>query len=639
MQMPLSISDLIAESLTQERSGNIGVAIQQAREALEKARASEETGAVAAALVRVAHVRFRTGGYEEALRLAEEALSHTGSDSRTRADALLILGLCSAETDDPQAAELFYHQAIELSRQLGYWRALLRSLHNLSAGVYVPRGQFDLALAADEEAFRLATERQMEDLAWAPLSSMGWVCWVTGHRDRAHTVAEQLRQFALPGSLAEGFYFCLCADLAQDEGEPAESLALYARARSIAEAIGDPGLNVLVRLGLSRFHRRADSAPVARNWANDALDVATRAGYRHLQGMALITRGRAFREIGDLHAAETDLRAAVTTLTPLHANFDVARATLLLADLLWPIRRAEAKTVWLDAAQRILDGGYFFLLEQERSCTFPIVAATLGDTNPQLAATSSALLTQLERVPPPPLHIVTLGQFTVGQGNRTIPNAAWKQRRAGELFRLLLISHGHTLHIDQIVEALWPGKTVTATRAPFHQATSALRRALEPDLPPKFPSRYITVEEGQVTLHLPPGSSIDFETFERLVETSEYHAALALFRGAPFPDDRYADWAAIPAERLNRLLVYTLQAVAQEYLEAGHFMAALNACHRVLSIEPWQESVVQIGMNACLALNDRAGAIRLYRTMERRLRDDLGVAPQAALCDFFRSLL
>ncbi len=58
-----------------------------------------------------------------------------------------------------------------------------------------------------------------------------------------------------------------------------------------------------------------------------------------------------------------------------------------------------------------------------------------------------------------------------------------------------------------------------------------------------------------------------------------------------------------------------------------------------MAIEPWQESTVQIGMNACLALNDRAGAIRLYRTMEHRLRDDLGVAPQAALRDFFRSLL
>jgi len=33
---------------------------------------------------------------------------------------------------------------------------LLRFLHNLSAGVYVPRGQFDLALAAD---------RDLEDLA------------------------------------------------------------------------------------------------------------------------------------------------------------------------------------------------------------------------------------------------------------------------------------------------------------------------------------------------------------------------------------------------------------------------------------------------------------------------------------------
>ncbi len=313
-----------------------------------------------------------------------------------------------------------------------------------------------------------------------------------------------------------------------------------------------------------------------------------------------------------------------------------AHATLLLAALLWPTQRPEATAIWLDAAQRILNGVFVFLVEQERARTFPLIATSLNDADPQVVAVSSALLTHLERVPPPPLHVVTLGRFAVRQGSRAVPNAAWKRRRAGELFRLLLVSPGHTLHLDQIVEALWPGKTAAAIRAPFHQATSALRRALEPDLPPKFPSRYVTVEEGQVTLRLPPGSSIDLETFERLVAAGAYRPALAQFPGDPFPDDRYADWAAIPSERLNRLMVLV---VAQDDLEVGRFMVALDACHHVLAIEPWQESAVQIGMNACLALNDRASAIRLYRTLEHHLRDELGIAPQAELRDFFRSLI
>jgi DNA-binding SARP family transcriptional activator len=654
-----SISDLIAESLTQERSGNIGVAFQRAQEALEEAKASEQPEAVAAALACVAHIQFRVGQYDEARILAEEALTHTASESRARADALLLLGLCAAETDDPAAAEDFYHRAIELSRKLAYYRALLRSLHNLSAGVYVPRGQFELSIAADKEAFRLAEGQNMRELAWAPLATMGWVHWVTGHRGQAYTVAKALRRHAPRGSLAEGFYYCLRADLAQDEGDFRSALPLYSSARSIAEAIGDPGLNVLVRLGLSRYYRALPSAiqpntesegspllwsrgggnaPAAWDWANDALMIARRTGYRHLQGMALIERGRAAWEIGETAASESDFRTAMETLTPLQAAFDLARAALFLAALLHRRRDAEAEAAWFDAARRIVAGGYAFLVERERSLAFPLLAAHLGSAEPEIDAISATLLDYLERVPPPPLRVLTLGRFEVWQNARLIEKHAWR-RRAGELFRLLLVSPHRSLLRDQITDALWPDSPPASTTALFHQATSALRRALEPDLPNKFPSRYLEVDEGRVTLHLPPGSRVDYEAFERHVLDEKWEAALALYRGPLFPDDRYADWAAMPRQRLIHSYIRTALAAARQRLNAGRPQAALEACRSVLAMEPWQEEAVLLGMRASVALNDRAGALRLYLDLEQRLQQEVGIAPQAEVRRFYRSLL
>ena len=57
-----------------------------------------------------------------------------------------------------------------------------------------------------------------------------------------------------------------------------------------------------------------------------------------------------------------------------------------------------------------------------------------------------------------------------------------------------MISPGRALNREQIIELFWPEKPPGAANTPFHQATSALRRALEPDLPDKFPSRYLAVE-------------------------------------------------------------------------------------------------------------------------------------------------
>ena len=119
------------------------------------------------------------------------------------------------------------------------------------------------------------------------------------------------------------------------------------------------------------------------------------------------------------------------------------------------------------------------------------------------------------QVPPPPLHIVGLGEFAVRQGHHYIQSHAWEQRKAGELFRFLLVQPHHSACRDVIIEALWPGKQPVTAEHLLQQATWALRHVLESDLPEKFPSRYLTVANHHVMLHIPPGSTMDFVQFER----------------------------------------------------------------------------------------------------------------------------
>ena len=77
---------------------------------------------------------------------------------------------------------------------------------------------------------------------------------------------------------------------------------------------------------------------------------------------------------------------------------------------------------------------------------------------------------------------------------------------------------------------------------------------LEPDLPVKFPSRYLTVADHQIRLNVPPGSTIDFESFECAMDRAlpashdELGQILALYTGELFPTDRYADWSTDPRE-------------------------------------------------------------------------------------------
>jgi DNA-binding SARP family transcriptional activator len=451
-----------------------------------------------------------------------------------------------------------------------------------------------------------------------------------------------LEKIIFPGSLSQGYYYCLKADLCQLEGNGEAAPDLYQQALAIAETVGEPGLNVVARLGMSRFHRERADQPAAQPWAEAAVSTARRAGFHHMEGRSLIELGRVAWAMNNLEEAETFLQDAIQRLAPIRAAFDLSYARLMLAVLYHQtskskkkgqsgfVSRRDLRQSWIGAAQGINDGGYGYLIEREWRLTFPLVAAYLNDPDPHASDLASKTLDLLQRTPPS-LRIYTIGRFDVYQGNRLIPGADWRSRQAGELFRLLLVSPGHRLSRDQIIETLWLEKDLDAGKASFHQSTSALRRALEPDLPKKFASRYLLVEEGMVTLRLPSGSLVDFENFEQCLLKGELDDAMALFQGEPFPLDIYHDWAASKREHMTQQYIGVQLIVASERLGDGDPQGALDACRRLLSVDPWQEQAVWTGMQAHLALNDRAGAIRLYRELEHCLLEELGIAPSPEL--------
>ncbi|HFQ95046.1 MAG TPA: tetratricopeptide repeat protein, partial [Anaerolineae bacterium] len=355
------------------RAGKVAAAYQQARTLLAEARERGEDEAIAEALIALAHVHFRLGQYGRAQALLAEAMSQTPEDHPLQVDALIHLGLCAAETNAPDEAEAYYRRAVDLSRLLGYEEALYRGLHALAVGVYIPRGQFELALAMDQDAYDFIVAHGTPELGWNALAAMGWVYWITGRPHEAAGMAARLRRVSPEGSLPRGFHDALLADLAQDEGRMEEAARLYARARGVATRIGDPGLRVLTHLGASRLMRRLGRWAAARSWADEALAVAQRVGYVHLEGMALLARARASLAADNLPACEADLHQAIDLMTSLRFDFHLAEAWLLLAGLLRRVGRDESDA-WSEAAARIQRGRYYFLLERERAIAFPLIA-------------------------------------------------------------------------------------------------------------------------------------------------------------------------------------------------------------------------------------------------------------------------
>jgi DNA-binding SARP family transcriptional activator len=633
------VSSLIENSLVLERSGNIGAAFKSAEQALENARASGTPGSILKAQVRVAFLHFRLGHYDRARILAEEGLAQDAADSFSHVDGWLVLGNCAAETDDLSAAADCYLRAIDLSRQMGYPLALMRGLHNLATGIYLPHGQFELALAADQEVARLANEHAVSKLYWGALVTIAWIYWLTGRVDPCAATLDELFRNASPGSLEEGYALWLRGNLAAEDGADDQALALYARARSIAEAIGEPGLGILVRLGPSRCHRDHGDGAAAREWADDALTMALRAGYRHLQGLALIERGRAAWSLGDATSAGADWRTALEVLQPLNIDFDLARANLYLAAMLSAQKHPDAYHYWQQAAGLIHKHGYDFLLEEERALVLPWIASGLDSPDPGQQKTCQELFDRLQATLPAPLHIKTLGQYSVRVGLRLFSNMALRQRRAGEVLAFLLTSPGQTATAQQISDALCPDKGPGSAVVFYHHAISALRRLLEPDLPDRrFSCRYLEVSEERVALILPPGSRIDFLAFRQHVQAKEWEQAIALYRGEFLPMLRYAEWTLELRQHLEDQYEQALLTRAAACLAAGDAAACLEFARQALLHNSWQEQAVELGMRAAFALGDRATALKLYRRLEKNLEKELGIEPQAKIREIYQSI-
>lgn len=637
MSVASLIGSQIEESRRLEEAGQMGVALKCANSALEQARQAGDTQSMAAAWARIAGIHYRMGHYARMRLAARQAYDSSGEETQARADALIMLGLCAFETDSLDEAEACFIEAGDLCRQIDYPSSHFRALHNVAC-IYGLRGQFGLAIAADREAYRLGCEIDSPQKAAALIATCNYYL-STGDLQQARLILDELVTLVGDEKTYQGYLSMLTALLALGEDDFSCVEHLFQQSYAIAEKIGDPALKVFTGIGMCQHYLAMGQPAPALEWAQEAVSCAGRKGTRRMLGRALIERGRAAWMNNDLESAQTDFNRAIQEFEDRQQRYDLARARFFLATFLHSRRHSQAAAAFQEAARLIAEGNYAYILERERQLAFPMIAAYLNHPSVEISQLSAGLLEQLEKIPPEPLHIFILGAFKVYRGKRLIPATAWKRRHAGELFRLLLVNPGRSLFREQVVETLWPDAAPTTGGDIYHQATSSLRRALEPDLPDKFPSRYVFVDEGRVSLRLPPGSEVDFETFERQIKNEEHEAALEIYQGEPFTEDRYRDWASWKREQLAQKYQQALLTVAGQKLAAGEAGEALAACQRLLPENPWCEPAVLLAMQACLQLNDRPRALRLYRQLETRLKDELQILPAAELQELYRSLI
>lgn len=211
------------------------------------------------------------------------------------------------------------------------------------------------------------------------------------------------------------------------------------------------------------------------------------------------------------------------------------------------------------------------------------------------------------------VRIDLLGGFRVTVGGRPVGAEAWARRHAAALVKLLALAPGRCLHREQVIDALWPDDSVAEAAPKLHKATHFARRALGV-------AGALVVRGEQIALCPDHDVDVDAVRFDELARQAlagsdrrAASSALAVYRGELLPEDRYADWAEDPRERLRLRHLDLLR--LDERWEA------------VIDLDPGDEPAHVALMRRHAAGGDRHAALRQFERLDRHLRGELGVGP------------
>jgi DNA-binding SARP family transcriptional activator len=209
--------------------------------------------------------------------------------------------------------------------------------------------------------------------------------------------------------------------------------------------------------------------------------------------------------------------------------------------------------------------------------------------------------------------------------------------RHREVLARLVAAEARMVPTDTLVDDLWaepPARAVGALRT----FVAALRRAIEPDRPPRTPPRVLVTEGPGYALRL-PRDHVDVHRFEDALARArrtpdalaDLDEALAAWRGPAYADVTGSAWAQRERTRLEELRLEGTELRARLLLDAGSGAELVAELGAHVTEHPWREPAWGLLARALHRAGRQADALATLRRARTMLVDQLGLDPGADL--------
>ncbi|MDG4766767.1 BTAD domain-containing putative transcriptional regulator [Solwaraspora sp. WMMD406] len=226
-----------------------------------------------------------------------------------------------------------------------------------------------------------------------------------------------------------------------------------------------------------------------------------------------------------------------------------------------------------------------------------------------------------------------LGPVVAWDGDGEVIDLKGPKHRA--VLARLIVARGQVVPVDRLVEDLWPEPQPGAVSA-VRTFVAALRRALEPQRPPRQPARLLVTDGPGYALR-PTPDAVDAWRFEEAVAAASsappraaldrLDRALARWRGPAYAGFDDEPWAPVERSRLDQLRLNAVEQRAAALLDLGRAAEAVPDLDAHVAGHPWREEAWRLLALALYRAGRQRDALAVLRRARRLLLDELGIDP------------
>ncbi len=221
----------------------------------------------------------------------------------------------------------------------------------------------------------------------------------------------------------------------------------------------------------------------------------------------------------------------------------------------------------------------------------------------------------------------------------------FRTRKTAELLAYLAYYSRRTHPREVLIELHWPECDSDSGRHNLSMALSSLRAVLDP--PERSNEVRLVADRYTVGLN-PVGLATDVAEFEEAIRSTSQartdgdrihllERAVSLYSGELLPG-YYQDWIFPEQQRLEETYSQGLRQLILHLNRAGDFVRALKYALICLTIDPFGEEAHRDVMSLYVATGQPEGALRQYRKLEQKLRQELQTEPEEETQALFNAI-